>query len=61
MPDNKYSFSKIVSREEWTTQRKKLLEEEEEFTRQRDRLSAKRRGPMPWLRRHDQYQKAEAE
>jgi len=39
----------IVSREEWLAQRKALLEEEKEYTRQRDRLSAKRR-ELPWVR-----------
>ena len=39
----------IVSREEWLTERVKLLAEEKEFTRQRDRLSAKRRA-LPWVK-----------
>jgi predicted dithiol-disulfide oxidoreductase (DUF899 family) len=38
---------KIVSRDEWTTARKRLLVKEKELTRQRDALSAERRGlPM---------------
>jgi predicted dithiol-disulfide oxidoreductase (DUF899 family) len=39
----------IVSREEWLTERVKLLAEEKQFTRQRDRLSAKRRA-LPWVK-----------
>jgi predicted dithiol-disulfide oxidoreductase (DUF899 family) len=35
--------SRIVSREEWTTARKALLEKEKAFTRERDALSAARR------------------
>ena len=37
----------IVSRDEWTTARKRLLVKEKELTRQRDALSAERRAlPM---------------
>src|SRR5256712_12316143 len=36
---------KIVSRDEWTTARKRLLVKEKELTRQRDALSAERRKP----------------
>ena len=39
---------RIVSREEWVAERVKLLAEEKEFTRQRDRLSAARRA-LPWV------------
>jgi predicted dithiol-disulfide oxidoreductase (DUF899 family) len=39
----------VVSREEWIAARKDLLREEKEFTRMRDRLSAKRRA-LPWVR-----------
>ncbi|HUC71019.1 MAG TPA: DUF899 family protein, partial [Stellaceae bacterium] len=39
---------KVVSREEWLDERVKLLAEEKEFTRERDRLSAKRRA-LPWV------------
>ena len=34
---------KIVSRDEWTAVRKRLLVKEKELTRQRDALSAERR------------------
>ncbi len=44
----------IVSREEWLTARKALLEEEKRFTRERDALSEKRRG-MPWVRIEKPY------
>jgi predicted dithiol-disulfide oxidoreductase (DUF899 family) len=40
---------RIVSRQEWLAERIKLLAEEKEFTRQRDRLSEKRRA-LPWVR-----------
>jgi predicted dithiol-disulfide oxidoreductase (DUF899 family) len=38
----------IVSRSEWTEARKRLLAEEKELTRQRDRLNARRR-ELPWV------------
>lgn len=38
----------IVSREEWLNQRRILLAQEKEFSKQRDALSAKRR-EMPWV------------
>lgn len=41
--NNKYSLPKIVSRNKWTEERKKLLKEEKKFTRLRDELNAKRR------------------
>lgn len=44
----------IVSRDEWLAARKALLAEEKELTRQRDRLSAKRR-ELPWLRVEKDY------
>ncbi len=44
----------IVSREDWLTARKALLEEEKRFTRERDALSEKRRG-LPWVRIEKQY------
>jgi predicted dithiol-disulfide oxidoreductase (DUF899 family) len=45
---------KIVSREEWLAERIKLLAEEKEFTRRRDRLSAARRA-LPWVRVEKEY------
>ncbi|HXC27340.1 MAG TPA: thioredoxin family protein [Stellaceae bacterium] len=45
---------KIVSREEWLTERLNLLAEEKAFTRQRDRLSAKRRA-LPWVKVDKKY------
>jgi predicted dithiol-disulfide oxidoreductase (DUF899 family) len=44
----------IVSHEEWLAARRKLLEEEKSFTRQRDALSARRR-EMPWERVEKDY------
>jgi predicted dithiol-disulfide oxidoreductase (DUF899 family) len=44
----------IVSHEEWLAARRKLLEEEKAFTRQRDALSARRR-EMPWERIEKDY------
>ncbi len=43
------SAPNVVSREEWLTQRKQLLEREKAFTRERDALSAARR-ELPWVR-----------
>ncbi len=40
---------RIVSRDEWLAARKQLLIQEKELTRQRDRLSAKRR-ELPWVK-----------
>ena len=40
---------KVVSHEEWLAARRQLLVEEKEFTRQRDRLSQRRRD-LPWER-----------
>ena len=37
----------VVSHEEWLAARKRLLAEEKEFTRLRDRLSQRRRD-LPW-------------
>jgi len=39
----------VATREEWLAARKALLDEEKEFTRARDALSAKRRA-LPWVR-----------
>jgi len=44
----------IVSREEWLAARRRLLEEEKTFTRERDALSARRR-EMPWERIEKDY------
>jgi len=39
----------IVDREQWLSARLELLEQEKEFQRARDALSAKRRA-LPWVR-----------
>ena len=44
----------IVTREEWLAQRRALLVEEKELTRQRDALAAKRR-QLPWVRLEKDY------
>lgn len=44
----------IVSREDWLRAREALLKEEKAFTRERDRLSEKRRA-LPWVRVDKQY------
>ncbi len=46
---------KVVSREEWTDARKKLLVEEKELTRRSDEL-ARRRQELPWVRVDKKYQ-----
>lgn len=48
-PKNLLREHKVVSREEWTAARKKLLEKEKELTRLRDQLSAERR-KLPWVK-----------
>src|SRR3989454_9035575 len=45
---------KIVSREEWFTARKQLLEEEKELTRRSDEV-ARRRQELPWVRIDKEY------
>jgi len=45
---------KIASREEWLTDRLKLLNEEKELTRRSDEL-ARRRQELPWVRIEKQY------
>jgi predicted dithiol-disulfide oxidoreductase (DUF899 family) len=45
---------KVVSREEWNTARKKLLEAEKELTRRSDKL-ARRRQTLPWVRIDKEY------
>ena len=44
----------VVSHDEWLAARMALLEEEKEFTRQRDRLNA-RRVALPWERVETDY------
>ncbi len=44
----------IVSREDWLTERKRLLEDEKAFTRARDALSARRRA-LPWVKVEKDY------
>ena len=47
------AIPKIVSREEWLTERKKHLSNEKELTRRRDHLNAERRRlPMVELDKH---------
>jgi predicted dithiol-disulfide oxidoreductase (DUF899 family) len=45
---------RVVSHEEWLTERKELLTKEKEFNRLRDELSAQRRA-LPWERVTQQY------
>src|SRR4029434_6249228 len=45
---------KIVSREEWLTARKELLEEEKALTRRNDEV-ARRRQDLPWVRIDKDY------
>jgi len=40
---------RVVSRDQWIVERRKLLAEEKEFTRRRDALAEKRRA-LPWVR-----------
>jgi predicted dithiol-disulfide oxidoreductase (DUF899 family) len=44
----------VVTREEWTTRRKALLEKEKAHTRARDALNAERRA-LPWVRMEKGY------
>lgn len=44
----------VVSREEWLAARKQHLAEEKAFTKERDRLSAKRRA-LPWVKVDKDY------
>lgn len=44
----------VVTHEQWLEARKKLLEQEKELTRMRDRVSAARRG-LPWTRVEQRY------
>lgn len=45
---------KVVSHEEWLEARRALMAEEKAFTRERDRLSARRRA-LPWVRIDKDY------
>src|ERR1700745_1536866 len=45
---------KVVSREDWLAARRRLLAEEKEFTRLRDKLSQQRRD-LPWERADKEY------
>lgn len=49
MPNNR-----IVSRDEWLSARKALLEKEKEFTRLQDQLNAERQA-LPWVRVEKEY------
>jgi len=51
---NEIRGHKIVSREEWTDARKKLLKKEKEETKMRDELSAERR-KLPWVKIEKDY------
>jgi predicted dithiol-disulfide oxidoreductase (DUF899 family) len=46
--------NRIVSREEWLTERKQLLVREKEFTRLRDQVTAERRA-LPWVKLNKSY------
>src|SRR5437867_5169526 len=53
-PKNLLREHRVVSREEWTAARKKLLEKEKESTRLRDQLSVERR-KLPWMKVEKNY------
>jgi predicted dithiol-disulfide oxidoreductase (DUF899 family) len=48
-------MNRLVSREEWIAERKRLLAEEKEFTRQRDALAERRRA-LPWVKVEKHYE-----
>jgi predicted dithiol-disulfide oxidoreductase (DUF899 family) len=48
-------MNRVVSREEWLIERKRLLVEEKEFTRRRDAL-AKSRQALPWVKIDKAYE-----
>src|SRR6185436_7975296 len=48
-------MNRIVSREEWVAERKRLLLEEKEFTRRRDALAETRRA-LPWVKVDKDYE-----
>lgn len=54
MTDTSIAHPDIVSREEWLAERKKLLVEEKEVTKHRDRVSAERRR-LPMVRIDKEY------
>lgn len=49
MSDGVVANHKVVSREKWLEERKRLLQKEKEFTRLQDELNAERRG-LPWVK-----------
>jgi predicted dithiol-disulfide oxidoreductase (DUF899 family) len=48
-------MQRIVSREEWIAERKRLLLEEKELTRRRDALAEKRQA-LPWVKVEKNYE-----
>lgn len=48
-------MNRVVSREEWIVERKRLLAEEKEFTRRRDEL-ARTRQALPWVKIEKDYE-----
>lgn len=48
-------MNRIVTREEWLVERKRLLAEEKEFTRRRDAFAEKRRA-LPWVKVEKDYE-----
>lgn len=50
----KMALPKVVSREEWLKERKKLLKKEKEYTRKRDQLNAERR-QLPMVKIDKEY------
>ncbi len=54
MHDNQSKDHKIVAKWEWMIERKRLLEQEKELTRSRDRLNEQRRN-LPWVSVEEDY------
>ncbi len=54
MPTRTVDKPKVVSRDEWTAARKKLLAKEKELTRQRDAIAAERQ-QLPWVKVEKNY------
>jgi predicted dithiol-disulfide oxidoreductase (DUF899 family) len=48
-------MNRVVSREDWIAERKRLMAEEKEFTRRRDALAEKRRA-LPWVKIEKDYE-----
>jgi predicted dithiol-disulfide oxidoreductase (DUF899 family) len=48
-------MNRVVSREQWLSERRQLLTEEKEFTRRRDALGEKRRA-LPWVKVDKRYE-----